>query len=153
MRSGATAVFLSLPEGSHTIGGTNVEVRVAGMGSRHFVSCDSSHPLAAGFLPQDFKFWFDERLGYTSPILHTVLEGEGWAPILLSGDGGWSRPWGPVAAAMEKKDGQGAWRICQVDLLDRVRTNPVAHLFVHRLLESASHREVALADLQPETAR
>jgi Glycosyl hydrolases family 2/Glycosyl hydrolases family 2, sugar binding domain/Glycosyl hydrolases family 2, TIM barrel domain len=153
VRNGATAVFLSLPEGSHTIGDATVAVRAAGMGSRHFVSCDSSHPLAEGFLPQDFKFWFDQRLGYASPILHTVLEGEGWAPILLSGDGGWSRPWGPAAAAMEKKDGQGAWRICQVDLLDRVRTNPVAHLFAHRLLESASHREAAVGGLQPETAR
>ena len=134
VRNGAAAVFLSLPEGSHTIGDSSIAVHAAGMGSRHFVSCASGHPLADGFLPQDFKFWFDERSGHASPILHTVLDGEGWTPILLSGDGGWSRPWGPAAAAAERKDGLGVWRVCQVDLLDRVRTNPVAHLFARRLL-------------------
>ncbi|MEY3479369.1 MAG: hypothetical protein RIQ71_144 [Verrucomicrobiota bacterium] len=139
VRNGATAVFLSLPEGTHSIGENSITVRTAGMGSRHFVSCASGHPLADGFLPQDFKFWFDERLGHASPILHTVLDCEGWAPILLSGDGGWSRPWGPAAAAAEKRDGRGVWRVCQVDLLDRVRTNPVAHLFARRLFHPATH--------------
>ena len=90
--------------------------------------------MADGFLPQDFKFWFDERSGHAAPILHTVLDGKGWTPILLSGDGGWSRPWGSADAAAERKDGLGVWRVCQVDLLDRVRTNPVARLFARRLL-------------------
>jgi hypothetical protein len=139
VRNGATAVFLSLPEGLHTIGENSITVREAGMGSRHFVSCASGHPLADGFLPQDFKFWFDERLSHASPILHTVLDAQGWSPILLSGDGGWSRPWGPAAAAAEKRDGRGVWRVCQVDLLDRVRTNPVAHLFARRLFHPATH--------------
>ena len=139
VRNGAAAVFLSLPEGSHTIGDSSIAVHAAGMGSRHFVSCASGHPLADGFLPQDFKFWFDERSGHASPILHTVLDGEGWTPILLSGDGGWSRPWGPVAAAAERREGRGVWRVCQVDLLDRVRTNPVARLFARRLLLPAGH--------------
>jgi len=134
VRNGAATVFLSLPGGSHTIGNFSISVHAAGMGSRHFVSCASGHPLADGFLPTDFKFWFDERSGHASPIPLTVLDGEGWTPILLSGDGGWSRPWGPAAAGAERGDGRGVWRVCQVDLLDRVRTNPAAHLFARRLL-------------------
>jgi hypothetical protein len=143
VRDGATAVFLSLPEGSHAIGENSITVRAAGMGSRHFVSCASGHSLVDGFLPQDFKFWFDERSGHASPILHTILDGEGWSPILLSGDGGWSRPWGAAAAAAEKRDGRGVWRVCQVDLLDRVRTNPAANLFARRLFLPATHPTLA----------
>jgi len=106
------------------------------MGPRHFVSCDSGHPVVEGFGREDFKFWFDEEKGCASPILNTVLEAEGWTPILLSGDGGWSRPWGPVPAAAERAEGKGLWRVCQVELLNRLNTNPAARLFALRMLEA-----------------
>jgi hypothetical protein len=136
VRHGATAILLSLPVGSHGIGSHTLEVRTAGMGSRHFVSCDTGHPLVAGFEREDFKFWFDENLGYASPILSTVLEAPGWNPILQSGDGGWGRPWGPVPVAAERTDGNGCWRICQLDLASRLKANPCAALFATRLLKS-----------------
>jgi hypothetical protein len=134
VRRGAMAVLLSLPIGSHSIGSHSLKVRMAGMGPRHFVSCDSGHPLVAGFQCEDFKFWFDENLGYASPILSTVLEADGWPPILESGDGGWGRPWGPVPVSVEKSDGEGCWRICQVELHNRLRSNPAATIFTQRLL-------------------
>ena len=134
VRKGAMAVLLSLPLGTHMVGSHSVEVRMAGMGPRHFVSCDSGHPLVAGFKQEDFKFWFDENLGHASPILSTVLDVEGWSTILQSGDGGWGRPWGPVPVSVERSEGEGSWRICQVELHNRLRSNPVAAMFAHRLL-------------------
>ena len=134
VRKGAMAVLLSLPLGTHMVGSHSVEVRMAGMGPRHFVSCDSRHPLVAGFNREDFKFWFDENLGHASPILSTVLDVEGWSTILQSGDGGWGRPWGPVPVSVERSEGEGSWRICQVELHNRLRSNPVAAMFAHRLL-------------------
>jgi hypothetical protein len=131
---GATAILLSLPIGSHTIGSQQIQVRSAGMGPRHFVSCDTKHPLVRGFHRQDFKFWFDENLGHASPILTSVLEADGWTPILQSGDGGWGRTWGPVPVTVERAQGKGLWRICQVETMNRLKTNPVAALFVQRLL-------------------
>ena len=137
VEKGATAVFLTLPIGNHAIGGTDIEVRPAGMGPRHFVSCDSGHPIVKGFEREDFKFWCDDSLGYASPILNTVLEAKEWTPVLLSGDGGWGRPWGSVSVAVERKVGKGCLRICLMDLLNRVQTNPAARLFASNLLGPA----------------
>jgi hypothetical protein len=134
VKKGAMAVLLSLPVGTHMVGSYSIEVRMAGMGSRHFVSCDSGHPLVAGFKREDFKFWFDESLDHASPILATVLEADGWSSILQSGDGGWGRPWGPVPVSVEKSDGDGSWRICQVELPNRLRSNPAAAIFAQRLV-------------------
>jgi hypothetical protein len=134
---GATAVLLQLPAGKHRIGGFEVEVLKAGMGPRHFVNCSTRHPMVAEFAPDDFKFWFDERRGYVSPILETVLRlAENWTPVLDTGDGGWGQAWGPVPAVAECADGRGMWRICQVDLLHRIQTNPVARIFAARLLQA-----------------
>ena len=135
VRAGALVVLLPLPTGQYTFGDATLEVRASGMGARHFVSCDSGHPMVAGFQREDFKFWFNEQLGYASPILSTVLEAPEWNPILLSGDGGWARKWGPVPVAVERRDGKGCWRVCQVDLLHRLRSNPAAHFFALGLLQ------------------
>lgn len=134
VQKGAMALLLSLPVGTHRVGSHSIEVRMAGMGPRHFVSCDSGHPLVAGFKNEDFKFWFDETLDHASPILATVLEADGWSSILESGDGGWGRPWGPVPVSVEKSDGDGSWRICQVELPNRLRSNPAAAIFAQRLV-------------------
>jgi hypothetical protein len=134
VQNGATAILLSLPTGWHAIGTHSVEVRQAGMGPRHFVSCDSGHPMVEGFDREDFKFRFDETTGHATPLLTTVLEADGWTPILLSGDGGWGRSWSPVPVAAERADGKGFWRICQVELFNRLKTNPAATLFTARLL-------------------
>lgn len=135
VRRGATAVFLALPAGEYPIGSSRVKVSQAGMGPRHYVDCSTGHAIIRDFGPQDFKFWFDETCGYVSPILRTVLEtDEDWTPILQTGNGGWSQKWGPVPAAAELSDGLGIWRVCQVDLVNRVETNPAARIFANRLL-------------------
>ncbi|MEX1115446.1 MAG: glycoside hydrolase family 2 TIM barrel-domain containing protein [Akkermansiaceae bacterium] len=134
VRDGATVVFLPLPPGNHGIGKSQVGVRKAGMGPRHFVSCDSGHPMVHDFKRDDFKFWFDESLGHVSPILKTVIDTDHWTPILLSGDGGWDRPWGAVSVASERMEGQGCWRVCQLDWIHRIGTNPAAWLFAKKLM-------------------
>jgi len=134
---GATAVLMPLPLGTHRIGNYKVKVLPAGMGARHFVSRDTGHPIVENFEPEDFKFWYDEHFGYVTPILDTVLEAKDWEPILLSGDGGWDRPWAPVPVAAERKDGRGCWRICQMSWANRIRTNPAAKLFTQNILTAS----------------
>jgi hypothetical protein len=75
VQKGAMAVLLSLPVGTHKIGFYSIEVRMADMGPRHFVSCDSRHPLVDGFHQEGFKFWFNENLGHAAPILSTARVG------------------------------------------------------------------------------
>lgn len=150
VRHGATAILLSLPVGNHRVGDSTIQVRAAGMGPRHFVSCDSGHPLVEGFQSQDFKFWHDENLGHATPLLTTVLEGETWSPILQSGDGGWGRAWESVPVAVERSEQAGCWRICQMEIMNRLETNPCAALFARRLLgkQTVSASEIAPVALQ-----
>lgn len=136
VRAGATALVLSLPPGEYTFGDKPVLVRKAGMGPRHFVSCRTGHPFVAAFAKNDFKFWFDEKKGHVSPILETTLQADDWDTVLASGDGGWERPWGLVPVVIDRVDGEGRWCVCQVDLIGRVRTNPVAKYFAQNLLTS-----------------
>jgi len=65
----------------------------------------------------------------------------------MTGDGGWNRPWGPVFAAAERTEGRGYWRVCQMDILNRIRTNPAAHLFASRLLSPGEKGQPAIAPL------
>ncbi|CAI8361864.1 MAG: Beta-galactosidase [Opitutia bacterium UBA7350] len=135
VRGGAVAFFFPLPVGSHRIGASTVEIKKAGMGPRHFVSCQTGHPMVVDFKKDAFKFWYDESCGYPSPMLKTTFIGERWKCILETSDGGWERSWGPAMASAEKGHGQGKWRICQVDLQHRIKTNPAARIFASRLLE------------------
>ena len=134
VRAGAVAVALGLPPGVHSFGAAKITVREASMGPRHFVSRATGHPLVAGFEPNDFRFWFHESLGRVAPILFTVLEAPGWTPVLLSGDGGWTRPWDYNPAAAEIAEGEGLWRVCQIEQADCIQRNPQAKRFASRLL-------------------
>lgn len=99
---------------------------VPSRGGLHFVSRATGHPLVEGFQPNDFKFWYDARCDHPSPILNKpIFQGDGWEPILTSFD---------TMAAGWKADGKGHWCICQIDLANRLRGNPVATIFAQRLL-------------------
>jgi len=134
VKKGALTIFIDLPVGEYHIAGAEISVKQCGMGARHFVSRKTGHPLVKDFQPNDFKFWYDEKYDYSTPLLSTTFEAEGWTPILTSGDGDWQGNWRPILAAAEKKDGQGLWRICQVHLSGRIQGNPVAEKFAKRLL-------------------
>ena len=136
VKRGATLVFLELPVGEWSICGSAISVTQGGMGPRHFVSRATDHPLVAGFRPNDFRFWYDESVGYVTPLLDTVLSvGDEWNPILMSGDGSWQRTWRPAPAAVAKGFGDGRVVVCQVKLAGRTRHNTVAERFARRLFQ------------------
>jgi beta-mannosidase len=134
--AGATAVILELPVGVHSVASDAVTVVPGGMGQRHYVDCGAGHPLVRDFMPYDCWFWHDESVGYPTPLLTTVLDPApaGWTTILESGNGSWATDWKSVPAVAEKTHGQGAFRICQVQLAHRTRTNPQAAILARRLL-------------------
>jgi hypothetical protein len=135
VRNGKTALFLDLPAGRYGISGDSIEVNECGMGARHFVSGATGHRLVSDLKSGDFSFWFDEDRGYISPILSATMSAPGWNPILSSGNGDWASGWTTVLAAAERKYGRGVLRLCQVSLAGRVRSNPVARIFAHRMME------------------
>jgi len=136
VQQGATAIFLELPIGEFTIGGDKLTVIPCGMGPRHFVSRNSGHPFVADFKPDDFKFWYDPLKGCISPFLATTFTAfPDWKAILTSGNGVWGGGgWQPALAVAERKYGAGYFRVCQINLSDRISKNPVASLFARCLL-------------------
>lgn len=137
VRRGARCVFLGIAEGTQHLAGEDIEFSKCGMNSVHFASRDTGHWLVEGLEANSVKFWFDEDLGYVSPFLHTTFQADGWEPAILSGNGAWATPWGPVLAAASKQEGDGCWIICQLDLHNRIKTNPVAAQLAARIVGCA----------------
>jgi hypothetical protein len=134
VRNGARCVFLGVQEGTHRLVGDEIEFFRCTSHPVHFVSRDTGHPLVEGLEPNSVKFWFDEDIGYVSPLVHTTFRAEGWKSAYFSGSGGWATSWGPVHAVASKRDGEGCWIICQLDLHNRIKTNPVAARAAERLI-------------------
>jgi hypothetical protein len=134
VRRGARCIFLGVQEGTHRLVGDEIEFFRCTSHPVHFVSRDTGHPLVEGLEPNSVKFWFDEDLGYVSPLLHTTFRAENWETVYFSGSGGWATSWGPVHAVASKRDGEGCWIICQLDLHNRIKTNPVAARAAERLI-------------------
>ena len=134
VRNGARCVFLGVQEGTHRLVGDEIEFFRCTSNPVHFVSRDTGHPLVEGLEPNSVKFWFDEDIGYVSPLVHTTFRAEGWKSAYFSGSGGWATSWGPVHAVASKRDGEGCWIICQLDLHNRIKTNPVAARAAERLI-------------------
>jgi hypothetical protein len=133
--------MLGFPPGEYVAGPWKFDICKAGMGPRHFVSRATGHPLVEGFRKNDFRFWFHESLNRVAPILETVIDAPDWTSILLTGDGGWTKPWAYHPAAAEVVDGAGLWRICQIELADCVQANPTALEFASRLMSRMGKAE------------
>jgi len=134
---GAVAVFLPMTEGTYIIGQESIRVRYCAMNALHFVSRNTGHPMVADFDTRDFSFWFDETLGYISPLLsHSFTAIGNWNPILRTGNVDDQGQWRTALAAAEIVHGKGVFRVCQVSLGGRIRTNPPAGLFAERLFKS-----------------
>ncbi|MEX2606777.1 MAG: sugar-binding domain-containing protein [Kiritimatiellia bacterium] len=132
-RSGETVLCGPLPHGTYDVLDEVFEVAPIGMGELTFCSRATGHPMVEGFAANDFRLWFDERVGYASPFADSVIVGEGWSPILLAGRGGFGEMWTPHPVVAEKQIGAGSLILCQLKLPGRVTHNPPAALFLERL--------------------
>jgi hypothetical protein len=127
-------VFLELDTGTHRIAGSQVKIERTGMREFFFVSRATGHPLVDGFGPRDFAFWYDPDADCILPNLATTIRSDdSWETVLASGVVSWGAEGGPAAAALERRFGDGVFRICQVSLARRT-VNPAARVFARRLL-------------------
>lgn len=134
VNEGKTVVFLELPAQNFQIANTTVLVEKTSMGNYYFVSPETGHPMMKDFKPFDFRFWYNEKENIIAPILAYTFSAPGWKPILTSGSSNWTADKGTVMAAAELKFGKGVFRICEVQLADRIKSNPAAFLFLDKLL-------------------
>jgi hypothetical protein len=131
--AGKTAVLLGLPAGEHQVAGGPVKVSATVMGQYYFASPATDHALVKDFAPTDFRLWYHGGKAMIQPLLPAMVDAPGWEQILRTGTTSWTPNSSWSSAACEKKVGAGVFRICQVQLADRVRYNPVAHAFLERL--------------------
>jgi hypothetical protein len=133
---GKTVIFLELKAQQYIIANTIVSVEKTSMGNYYFVSPKTGHPIVKDFKPLDFRFWYDGKKGLIEPILPYTFSATEWDPILSSGATGWVSDKGTVMAAGELKYGKGVFRICEVQLVDRINFNPTALVFLNSLLNN-----------------
>jgi DNA-binding NtrC family response regulator len=119
-------VLLNLPEGEHTIAGDTIKVVKPTMGAYYFVSNATSHQLAKQLQAADMKFWYDGAAGMIQPMLKAMVLSNSWAPVLITGNTGWTAKDAYANAISEKSFGAGSFVICQVLLNNRVQYNPAA---------------------------
>jgi hypothetical protein len=138
VRAGARLVLCHLPPGQYSIADTSVDVFEIGSGSRLILEQNAQgsfavgrvpdHQLLAGFRVADFSYWTQETDGQLGAVCHRAFRAPGWSPILVWGDASH----GLVAA--ERAFGAGRIVVCTLELQHQMRFNPVAALFIRRLL-------------------
>lgn len=134
VNTGKTAIFLELGAAQYNIANSVVSVEKTSMGDYYFVSPQTGHPLVKNFKPFDFRYWYDGKKKLIEPLLAYTVSAPGWNPVLSSGATNWIGDRGSVMAAGELKYGKGVFRICEVELIDRVDFNPTALIFLNNLL-------------------
>ncbi|WP_026811235.1 hypothetical protein [Arenibacter latericius] len=132
--SGKKVILYNVPVGDHNIGGTSVKVQNTSMGSYYFTSPQTGHRFTENAKPFDFKMWYDEEVDYITPFLDKIVLSDNWSPILSTGNTNWVEDHGAAMAAGELKIGEGSIIICQLDVNNRLKSNPVAHDFVEQLI-------------------
>jgi hypothetical protein len=132
--SGKRIVLYQVPVGEHDIAGTNVKVQNTSMGSYYFTSPQTGHRFTKNAKPFDFRMWYDEKEEYIMPFLDKIVMAGGWNAILSTGNTNWVEDHGAAMAAGELEIGKGELIICQVSLVNRLLSNPVAGQFLRDLL-------------------
>jgi hypothetical protein len=134
VKSGKRAIFLELDAGDYTIADNEVKVENTIMGEYYFVSPTTGHEMVSWAKPMDFKFWYNSDEECVRPFINKVFKAEGWTPVLNSGRTSWAGDQGPYLAAAEKKSGKGSYVVCQLQLYNRIHSNPTANWFLKEMM-------------------
>lgn len=84
--NGKTVIVEALSAGEYNVDGASFKVKNCGMRALHFVSRKTGHPLVKDFEKNDFSFWYDEKADMMTPLVRQTFTGEGFVPILTSGN-------------------------------------------------------------------
>lgn len=151
-REGARVIVMDLQPGVWEIEkGQNAVIEACGMGARHFVSRDTGHPVVEGFEAEDFRFWFDDEVGFITPLLKNLIVGPGGNSILSSGQLGWGLPLTFADAVREYAIGAGSIVLCCLELKGHL-SNPVALRFLERLIRPLSGESEEIRSAEFATA-
>lgn len=134
--NGKTVIVEALSAGEYNVDGASFKVKNCGMRALHFVSRKTGHPLVKDFEKNDFSFWYDEKADMMTPLVRQTFTGEGFVPILTSGNtlsgSAWGKPLFPALICGEIPLGRGKLIVSTLEL-EKHLSNPVAVKFSNRL--------------------
>jgi hypothetical protein len=135
VENGKQVIFLNLPFGKTRIGVDTIDVIRPSMGSYYFVSNATNHPIAKAFQENDFKYWYDAKQKMIAPVTHSIFYAKNWNSILQSGNTGWTLSSSYASVVAEKQFGKGMFKICQLDLSNKMQDNPGAYRIMQMILK------------------
>lgn len=112
-------------------------VKVRGLTGHQFASRKTGHPVVADLGPFHFSLWYDRSLDRITHLLDSGLEGEGLAPITLTGHGIWYTKKEDIPSGAELHLGHGRILLDQVRAPERMDGEPRAAIYLERLLDYA----------------
>ncbi len=134
VNAGAKLIHLRLGTDVYEICAQKLDIKFSAMLPLHFVSRDTGHIYTDGIKADDIKYWYDELQERIAPILMDSFCDDTFTPILYTGNANEAKEWSRALAAAEKKIGDGKLIICQVDLVNRVKSNPIAKIFAQNMI-------------------
>lgn len=135
VESGANLVVLDLIPGIYDFGGHQVNVKISSMLPFHFASRNTGHPLVEEMEPEDIKFWYDETVGYITPLMESTFTSEDFEEVVTSANQDDEGCWQKALAVGVCGHGKGRIACCQLKLADRTEANPVARELACRLIK------------------
>ena len=133
-REGKHLVFLDLPSGRYELCNHDVMVKESSMLGIHFVSRNTGHPWVYDFHRKDFRYWYDKESDRITPFLERTFTSNEMIPVLTSGNTDSDGEWKQALAVATASIGKGSVTLCQLQLVGRVKSNPVALNFAKRML-------------------
>ncbi len=134
VKAGAKLVNMRLPSGDFELCGEQISTKFSAMLPLNFVSRDTGHAYTAGINADDMRYWYSESSRRIVPIMYDSFTDDSFTPILLTGNANDQKEWASALSVAEKKVGEGMLVICQLDIADRVKTNPIARIFVQNMI-------------------
>ncbi len=119
----------NLEPGEYEIAGEKVTVQNVRMDKLHFVAMSDGHEINDYFQPFDFRYWYDKKVDYITPLAEKCFTASGFKPVLLASSAFWGSKELAVQhlAAAEKVYEGKRYVICTLDLRTE---NPVARRFI-----------------------
>lgn len=118
--------------GDYTLAGHKLHVQESGMSPMHFASAKTGHKWVSGFLPEDFRHWYNAKEDCIVPLAECTVQADGFASVLTSRNLGPDGSWQPAALVCERSLGKGRIVLSQISY-EQMCENPAGQILLSRI--------------------
>lgn len=134
VEKGKKILFMEIKPGEYDLLGKKVLIAPTVMGKYYFANPRTDHPMMKNYKDFDFKCWYNPAEGYFTPLLYNTIIAPDLTTVVATGTTTWTEAATSMGAVSELEHGKGAFRICEITLAGRTKTNPTAALFLNDLI-------------------